>query len=142
MLAVGIFLAFNQAVLSKIFIKNFGAFKTLILGLIFSILGLFCITLTNDLWLYIAFYYIMNLGLSLCFPTFNSLIAQNANPKNQGEVMGISESINSFALATFPILGAGLYGLYGFPVYYFIALLPLVGLVVLISRLKKEIKTA
>jgi MFS family permease len=78
----------------------------------------------------------MNLGLSLCFPTFTSLIAQHANPKKQGEIMGISESINSITQAVFPVIAAGLYGLIGYHVYYFVSLLPLTALIIAILRRK------
>ena len=137
MLVVGIFLAFNQAVVSRRFIKKFGEFNTLLIGLLFAVIGLFCITLTDNLYLYISFYYIMNLGLSLCFPTFNGLIAIHANPNKQGEVMGISESINSFAMAVFPVIGALLYTFMGYEVYYLISLLPLTAFVIAFMGRKK-----
>ncbi len=142
MFAVGLFLSFNQAFLSKRFVKRFGAFRTLIIGLSFSILGLFTITLTNDLYLFIPFYYLLNLGLSLCFPTFNSLIAIHANPTKQGEIMGVSESINSFAMALFPVISALLYTWLGFTLYYFVSLLPLTALIIALIKLKKLGKTA
>ena len=91
MLVVGIFLSFNQAFMSRIAIKRFGEFPTLLIGLALSTLGLIAITLTANFWLYITFYYVMNLGLSLTFPTFNALISIHADPQKQGEIMGISE---------------------------------------------------
>ncbi len=124
MLVVGVFLSFNQAFMSRIAIKRFGEFPTLLIGLALSTIGLIAITLTGNFWLYITFYYVMNLGLSLTFPTFNALISIHADPQKQGEVMGISESINSFSLAVFPVVGAFLYGKIGFNVYYLMALLP------------------
>ncbi|MEX1002052.1 MAG: MFS transporter [Crocinitomicaceae bacterium] len=136
MLVVGVFLSFNQAFVSKRFISWFGAVKTLIIGLSLSAIGLFCITLTDDLWLYIAFYYVMNLGLSICFPTFNSLISIHADPQKQGEIMGISESINSFAMASFPVLAAGLYGMMQYKVYYLISALPIIALIIALINLK------
>ncbi len=124
MLVVGIFLSFNQAFMSRIAIKKFGEFPTLLIGLALSTVGLIAITLTANFWLYITYYYVMNLGLSLTFPTFNALISIHADPKKQGEIMGISESINSFSLAVFPVVGAFLYEIIGFKVYYLMALLP------------------
>jgi MFS family permease len=137
MLFVGIFMSFNQAFVSRKFIKKYGEFSTLLIGLSLSIIGLVSITFTDNLYVYILIYYILNLGLSLCFPTFNALIAIHANPKKQGEVMGISESINSLALAVFPVFGALLYTFLGYPVYYIVALLPLTGLVIAFSGRKK-----
>jgi MFS family permease len=136
MLVVGIFLAFNQAVLSKRFINKFGAPKTLLIGLALSAIGLFCITVTKDMYLYIAFYYVLNLGLSICFPTFNALISIHANPQKQGEIMGISESLGSLAMASFPILAAGIYGWMGYHLYFFIASLPLMALLIGLTKVK------
>ncbi|UKN02044.1 MFS transporter [Paracrocinitomix mangrovi] len=136
MLVVGVFLFFNQVVISKWVIRKIGAGKTLILGLIFSTFGLFFITLTDNIYAYIAFYYIMNLGISLCFPTINSLISIHADPQKQGEIMGISESLNSLALAIFPVLGATLYMYYGSHIYWAIAALPFIGLIVGLTNRK------
>lgn len=127
MLGVGIFLAINQAFVSKLFIKRFGSFNTLFLGLAFSVIGMFTITLTNNIYIYFACYYILNLGLSLCFPTFNGLIAIHSDPQKQGEIMGISESISSLTLAIFPLIAAALYGMFGYYIYYVIALLPIIA---------------
>lgn len=142
MLVVGLFLAFNQAFMSRRVIKKIGEFPTLLLGLALSAIGLICITLTSNFWLYILFYYIMNLGLSLSFPTFNALISIHADPKKLGEVMGVSESINSFSLAIFPIFGAALYGFFGFPVYYFFATLPIIAFIIAYTGYKRIGKTS
>lgn len=127
MLVVGIFLAFNQAFVSKRLIDKLGEFKTLMLGLFFCFFGLFTITLTKNLYLFIACYYVMNLGLSLCFPTFNAILAINAPDKSKGEIMGISESINSFSMAVFPVISALAYTYIEKYLFHGAALLPLVG---------------
>ncbi|MFT4601614.1 MAG: DHA1 family tetracycline resistance protein-like MFS transporter [Arenicella sp.] len=136
MLIVGVFLAFNQVVMSKFFISKFGAAKTLIIGLGLTTIGLFCITITSNIYLYCAFYYILNLGLSICFPTFNSLLSTHADPQHQGEVMGISESLNSLALATFPIAAAAIYQHINYNVYFFIAALPLLAFIIGVRKYK------
>ena len=140
MLFAGSFLAFNQAIMSKVFIKRFGAYKTLIIGMLLSTVGLFCLTISDTLTTYLIFYYFLNLGLALSFNTFNTLISLNADPKHQGEIMGISESINSFCNALFPIIAAGLYGLYGYNIYYFIAALPLIALIIAINSKQDHIE--
>lgn len=129
MLAVGAFLAFNQVVMVQLFIKKLGPFKTLVVGLSMSVLGMYLITLTDNLIPYLIFYYVLNLGFSLCYPTFTALISIHADPKKQGEVMGISESINSFAMTVFPVVAAAIYGIMGFKVYYLIGLFPLFALI-------------
>lgn len=142
MFAVGIFLSINQAFVSKRFIQRFGEFETLIIGLVLSTIGLFCITLTDHLVLFICFYYVMNLGLSLCFPTFNSLISIHADPQKQGEMMGISESIGSLSLALFPVISAILYGYLDYHLYHLVALLPATGLILALRALRKRGKDA
>lgn len=134
MLVVGLFLSFNQAVVSRYFIRWFGEFNTLKIGLTGVFIGLFCITLTANLWIFICFYYIMNLGLSLTFPTFNSIISQHADPQKQGETMGVSDSIHSFAMASFPILSAATYGVIGSHSYWIYAAFPLIGLIIALKR--------
>lgn len=133
----GAFLAFNQAVLSKQFVKRIGEFRTLIIGLVLTTAGMICITMSYELITFISFYYVLNLGLSLCFPTFNALISMHANPKNQGEIMGISEAINSFAMALFPVVSAYLYDVFGFGLYFFISALPATALLFALIRLRK-----
>ncbi len=137
MFVVGLFLAFNQAYLSKKFVNKIGAFRTLILGLIFCAIGFFLITLTNNLWLYIPCYYLLNLGLSLCFPIFNSLISVNSNPNKQGEIMGISEGINSFCMACFPVIAALIYAKIGSDLYRYLIMMPLMALLFAFIGVKK-----
>lgn len=138
MLVVGIFLSFNQAFVSKFVISKVGAFKTLLIGLSLCIVGLFTITISNNMIIYVLCYYVLNLGLSLCFPTFNAIISMHADPAKQGEYMGISESLNSLAMAAIPILGASIYGWIGFHMYYFVAILPFTALLLATTWLKKE----
>ena len=128
MLAVGFFISFNQAFVSKRFIQKFGELNTMKIGLFLCVVGLFAITLTDNLGLYICFYYILNLGISLSIPTFNALIAQNAGSKDTGEIMGIGDSIISLSNALFPILAASAYGFLGETFYHLIAVLPAMGL--------------
>lgn len=142
LLVAGAFLAFNQAFLSRIFIRRLGEFKTLLLGLGLSTVGLTAITMTSNIYVFMGLYYILNLGLSLSFPTFNALITIHANPKKQGEILGVSESINSLATAVFPVIAAALYGMIGFPLYYGIALMPLIAFILAFASYKKLGKTA
>ena len=134
MLVVGVFISFNQAVMSKWFIARLGIYSTLRLGMLLSVVGFVSITLTETLWVYILLYYILNLGIALCAPTLNSLLALRAAPKETGEVMGISESIGSLSNAIFPLIGAALYGVFGAQLYWGVAILPLLGLMISIKK--------
>ena len=136
-LVAGAFLAFNQAFLSKRFVKQFGEYPTLIIGLSLCVIGIIAITLTDEFYIFIGFYYILNLGLSLCFPTFNALISIHANPDKLGAVMGISESIGSFAMALFPVIAALLYTKLGFELYYIISALPFIALILAVISIRR-----
>ena len=90
-----------------------------------------------NFYFFIGFYYILNLGLSLCFPTFNALISIHANPEKLGAVMGISESIGSFAMALFPVIAALMYTQLGFELYYIISGLPFIALILAVKAIRK-----
>lgn len=137
LLVAGIFLGFNQAVLFKKVVLKIGELYTLIIGFSLTALGLVLITLTDILWIYMILYYILNLGLSLSFPVFNSLISQHADEDKQGEIMGISESIQSISNAIFPVIATAIYGFIGYNIYFFLALIPLAGSFVTMRLIKK-----
>ena len=82
-------------------------------------------------------YYILNFGLSLSFPVFNSLISQHADEDKQGDIMGISESIQSISNAIFPVIATAIYGFIGYNIYFFLALIPLAGSFVTMRLIKK-----
>ena len=128
MLVVGLFISFNQAFVSKWWIGKVGTYRTLQWGMLLSVFGFIGITLTDNLWIYIALYYVLNLGIALCAPTLSALLAKHASPKEAGEVMGIAESIGSLSNVIFPLVGAAIYGMIGAQLYWGVALLPLLGL--------------
>jgi MFS transporter, DHA1 family, tetracycline resistance protein len=127
MLVAGIFLGFNQAFLYRKIVVKIGELKTLATGFALMFVGFLAITITDQLWLYIILYYILNLGISLSIPVFNSLISQHADNDKQGELMGISESITSICNALIPVIAATIYGFISYNIYILLALLPLFG---------------
>ena len=137
LLVAGIFLGFNQAIVFRKVVLKLGELKTLVIGFTLTAVGLVLITLTDVLWIYMILYYILNLGLSLSFPVFNSLISQHADQNKQGEIMGISESIQSLSNAIFPVIGAAIYGFIGYNIYLFMALVPLAGAFLTFRLIKK-----
>jgi len=137
LLIAGVFLGFNQAVLYKKIVLKLGEIKTLALGFILMALGFIAITLTDVLWIYMILYYILNLGLSLSMPVFNSLISQHADQSKQGEIMGISESIQSISNAIIPVISATIYGFIGYNLYLILALIPALGFLLALKLLKK-----
>lgn len=129
MLAVGLFMSFNQGVISKYVVKKIGVVKTLVLGLFLALVGLVLFKIPNQFPVFIGFYYIFNLGLSLCFPNFNSLIALYGDQDKQGETMGVSESLNALAMTIIPLISTMIYSRIGGDLYWFATVLPLAALI-------------
>ncbi len=127
MLMVGGFLAFNQMVVVKRMMARWGAKATLQRGLLLATLGFFLITQTKSIWVYACFYYLLNLGIAMCLPTINTLLAENGNPKTMGETMGISNGIMSLSNTFIPVVAAYTYGIIGYPIYWMSAVLALIG---------------
>ena len=138
MLFVGVCLSINQAFIYKLFATRFGEIKTMIIGFGLIAIGFYVVTLQLDLVLYMILYYVLNLGFSLVFPTFNTLISQKGDSKKQGESMGISESINSLCNAVYPPLAALVYTYIGYQLYYVLAVVPLIGMWVAIKIYRRE----
>ena len=99
--------------------------------------GFIAITLTETLWVYMVLYYILNLGLSLAIPVFNSLISQHADKDKLGELMGISESIQSLSNAVFPVIAAAIFGMINYNIYIGLSILPLLGGFITFRMIKK-----
>ena len=59
-------------------------------------------------------------------PSINSLISKNANPNEQGKILGVSMSVGSLGRVIGPYLGGFLYGMAMF-MPYFIGALIMVG---------------
>lgn len=130
MFFVGFFLAFNQAVVSKWMVRKTSELFTLKLGLALAGFGMVAITQTQTLWVYICFYYVLNLGVSLAIPTFHALVAQHAGTQDTGEIMGIGDGIISLSNAVFPVLAASIYAIIGPTFFQCIAGLPLIALTI------------
>ncbi|MEN8927345.1 MAG: MFS transporter [Flavobacteriales bacterium] len=140
LLVAGIFLGFNQAFIYRKVVVKIGELKTLAFGFSLIFLGFLAITVTSTLWIYMVLYYILNLGLSLSMPVFNSLISQHADKDKLGELMGISESIQSLSNAVFPVIAAAIYGAINYNIYILLSLLPLTGAFITFKLIKKNKK--
>ena len=127
MLMVGGFLAFNQMVVVKRMMATWGSEKTLQHGLLLATVGFFLITQTDSLWVYVGFYYLLNLGIAMCIPTLNTILAEHGKPETMGETMGISNGIMSLSYTFVPIIAAYTYGKIGYPIYWISASLAFIG---------------
>ncbi len=86
-------------------VKRFGDYKALMIGLIFSAIGLYYLAFVNVWWKlpFVALFF--SFGHSIGRPTLTSLITQNAPPERRGGVLGATTSLESLARIIAPILG-------------------------------------
>lgn len=128
--AVGTFIIINQVVFLKPLVKRFGEMKILLAGQFFLGLGLVLITQTTSIPVLLAFYYVVNFGVSISFPTIKSLLTKNVSEQKQGEVMGVDESIAAFCSAVAPASVAAIYHVITIQAFWVLSCVMLVSLAI------------
>ena len=101
---IGICIAFTQGVIVRVVAKYFSPAKALSFSM-FLVAPVFLLLLLPDtpagIYLFIPLIPLFN-GIS--FPNYTAIISGLADPKSQGEVMGINQSLQSIAIAVPAIL--------------------------------------
>jgi MFS family permease len=139
MLMVGGFLSFNQLVVVRRILLKWGAIKSLQFGLGLASVGFILITQTQSIWVYAGFYYILNLGIAMCLPSFNTIFAEHAKRENMGETMGISNGLMSLSNAMVPVIAAWTYSLIGHQIYWISSACALGGVFFVLLRLQPSL---
>lgn len=101
---VGVCLVITQGLLIKPLNKRFKSYQVLR----FSLLGL-ALTLAVDIfpdavWMIYAILPFMSVSQGLTSPNMNALVSNEATPEQQGEIMGINNSIASIGIAIPPLV--------------------------------------
>ena len=109
LLIVGSYFIINQAFMVKRFVTRFGDRKTLMISHVLMMIGIIAVALSPNLIIFLAVYYILNLGIALSISTFKALLSRGAKPENQGEIMGLDESLMAASTAIMPIIIVGIY---------------------------------
>lgn len=106
---VGVLSAVMQGGLIGRLAARFGEEKLLISGLSLIALGLLAIPLAHDLPVLIVAVSCLALGMGAMQPSLNSLISRRAGAEEQGEVMGVAQSIASLSRVLGPLLAGVLF---------------------------------
>jgi predicted MFS family arabinose efflux permease len=106
---VGIFAIFNQLLMVKPIVARIGSANALALGLALMSAGLFVLPFIHRLWVLIPVYYFINLGISICMPTMKAVISNESSDRQQGEMLGLYESLNSLMFGIMPIVATAVY---------------------------------
>ncbi|MGV6818616.1 MAG: MFS transporter [Thiotrichales bacterium] len=106
---VGGFAIFNQLVMIKPIVSRLGSANALALGLVLMAAGLIILPFLSSLWTVIPVYYFLNLGISISIPTMKAVASSESPKENQGEILGLFESINSLMFGIMPIIATLIY---------------------------------
>lgn len=106
---VGSFAIFNQLVMVKPIVTRFGSANALAIGLVLMTVSLCTLPFLHSLWTLIPVYYFLNLGISIGMPTMKAVVSNESSAKQQGEMLGLFESINSLMFGIMPIVATALY---------------------------------
>ncbi len=87
----------------------FGEVKTIIGGLVIVGAGLVLLLASVDLSTLILFIALIGVGSGLVNPSLNTLVSRRTDPANQGSMLGVLGSFNSFGRAIGPPAGGLLY---------------------------------
>jgi MFS family permease len=87
------------------FVKKFGDYKALMLGLAASAVGLYYLGLVDIWWKLTVVAIFFSFGHGTARPALTSLVTQTAPPNRRGGVLGAMTSIESFTRIIAPIMG-------------------------------------
>lgn len=106
---VGVLSALMQGGLIRRLVPRFGEEKLLVAGLSLIALGLLAIALAHNLALVIVAVSFLALGMGAMQPSLNSLISRRAGPEQQGEIMGVAQSVASLSRVLGPLFAGMLF---------------------------------
>ncbi len=110
---IGLFIFFNQVFVAGWLSKKIGDLKTFILGQTVLAVSQLLYVVVPSFAVFFPVLYLNNLGLSLSMPTFKALLSKSVDEKEQGEIMGIDESMFAASSAIAPILATTVYSMLG-----------------------------
>jgi MFS family permease len=106
---VGVLSATMQGGLIGRLTARFGEEKLLVAGLSSIALGLLTITAAHDVPILVVATSFLALGMGVMQPSLNSLISRRAGAEEQGEVMGVAQSVASLSRVLGPLLAGALF---------------------------------
>lgn len=113
MLAVGVFLIFNELVTLPLVERRFGDVGTLILGLTLLPIALFFLRLPTTVAAFLPIAFVVNVAMALVLPTLQSVVTRAADDREEGQVQGINTSVSAIASAIAPVVAGATYTSFG-----------------------------
>jgi multidrug resistance protein len=140
---VGVWSVVVQGGLIRTLIKQFGEHKLFLWGHIFTFVGVFFVPFApkSELFtvgLFILFFFAV--GTSLVAPINLSMISLYSYKQQQGQILGLSQSVNSFARIMGPFFGSILYGMNFHAPYIVAGIFTVAGAIIALSLFKYRIE--
>ena len=140
---VGVWSVVVQGGLIRTLIKKLGEHKLFLWGHIFTFVGVFFVPFApkSELFtigLFILFFFAV--GTSLVAPINLSMISLYSYKQQQGQILGLSQSVNSFARIMGPFFGSILYGMDFHTPYIVAGILTIAGALIALSLFKYRIE--
>src|SRR4029077_12947197 len=110
---VGLLSALMQGVLIGSLTRRFGEERLMLGGLAFLLVGLVLLPFAGDVTRLLVALSALAVGNGALAPSLNSLISRRAGAGEQGEVMGVAQSVGSLSRVLGPIIAGSLFGALG-----------------------------
>lgn len=139
---IGLILTLAQGMLVRRLIPKLGEFRMALAGVVMMTIGLLLIgqtAKTGSLSMLVFVLPIVVVGFSATTPSLQSMLSLNSSDDEQGEVLGVGQSISSLARIAGPVAGMTLQSRDLALPYWFAAALMAFG-ILMVMRLKSVIK--
>jgi DHA1 family tetracycline resistance protein-like MFS transporter len=110
---LGLLSAIMQGGLTRRLTKRYGEERLLLCGLVLLAAGLLVVPFSLDLPILGGAFALLAIGLGLTQPALNSLISRRAGAEEQGQVLGVTQSVGSFSRVIGPPLAGYLFAYVG-----------------------------
>lgn len=110
---VGLLSALMQGGLIGPLTRRLGEERLMLAGLILIALGLVVLPLARELPLLLVAVSALAFGIGAMQPSLNSLISRRASAEQQGEVMGVAQSVGSLSRVLGPLIAGALFAEFG-----------------------------
>lgn len=109
---IGIWLVISQGFLVRLLSKKYQPSQVLRLSLFFVGCFILSLLLADQIWQLYIVNALIAIAYGLSSPNLTALVSMEANSEQQGEVLGINQSVNSSAQVIPPLVGGVLLGLH------------------------------
>lgn len=117
---VGVVLVVMQGGVVRRLAKTIPEERLLTVGLLLITLGLFLLALASSLWLAVLANFCLASGMATTSPMISSLVSREAGALEQGVILGVNQSVGSFARVAGPAFAGIAYTVGGSALPYFL----------------------